>query len=211
MDDEARKTLELFVEKADRLVKYIRENHARNSIVVNPGGLIGVFRNAEGEEWQIASTLDGFLVTLRMFVQPRDRIALYPLARDSQRQPIPQKPKLLNLPGLSPGWCEKVERAYQLVDALLVITPPNLIYNGESITRRKVLETFLYGDNVHVNAPERETFNEWRRNSDLFGELQFEFLNILGFIFSRILEVAEACRFELSLNAKPKTVTNPLS
>ena len=62
MDDEARKTLELFVEKADRLVKYIRENHARNSIVVNPGGLIGVFRNAEGEEWQIASTLDGFLV-----------------------------------------------------------------------------------------------------------------------------------------------------
>jgi hypothetical protein len=98
MDDEARKTLELFVEKADRLVKYIKENHARNSLVVNPGGLIGVFRNAEGEEWQIASTLDGFLVTFRMFVQPRDRIALYPLARDSQRQPIPQK--LKNMVGL---------------------------------------------------------------------------------------------------------------
>src|SRR3989442_811652 len=101
MDDEARKTLELFVEKVDRLAKYVMENDAHNSIVVNPGGLMGVFRHAEDEEWQIASTLDGFLVTFRMFVQPRDRIALYPLARDSQRQPIPQKPELLALPGLS--------------------------------------------------------------------------------------------------------------
>ena len=201
MDDEARKTLELFVEKADRLEKYVRENHARNSIVVNPGGLIGVFRHAEDEEWQIASTLDGFLVTFRMFVQPRDRIALYPLARDSQRQPKSQKPELLDLPGLSHGWYEKVERAYQLADVYLTIAPSTLMHNGEPITRRKVLETFLYGDNVHVNAPERETFNEWRRNSDLFGELKFEFVTILGFIFARILEVAEACRHELSLNA----------
>ena len=75
------------------------------------------------------------------------------------------------------------------------------MYNGEPITRRKVLETFLYGDNVHVNAPERETYNEWRRNADLFGDLKFEFVTILGFIFARILEVAEACRHELSLNA----------
>ena len=199
MDNEAQKTLELFVEKADRLEKYVRENHARNSIVVNPGGLIGVFRHAGDEEWQIASTLDGFLVTFRMFVQPRDRIALYSLVRDSQRQPILQKPELLNLRGLSPGWNEKVERAYQLVDLTLSIAPPNLMYNGEPITRRKILETFLYGDNVHVNAPDRETFNEWRRNSDSFGELKFEFVTILGFMFARIVEVAEACRHELSL------------
>ena len=126
MDEEARKTLELFVEKADRLEKYVRENHARNSIVVNPGGLIGVFRHAEDEEWQIASTLDGFLVTFRMFVQPRDRIAFYPLVRDSQRQPIQQKPTLLDPHGQSPEWREKVERAYQLVDAALAIAPPNL-------------------------------------------------------------------------------------
>ena len=201
MDEASRKTLELFVEKAERLAKYVRENHARNSIVVNPGGLIGVFRHAEDEEWQIASTLDGFLVTFRMFVQPRDRIALYSLVRDSQRQPIPQKPKLLDLPGLSPKWYEKVERAYQLVDLTLSIAPPNLMYNGEPITRRKILETFLYGDNVHVNAPDRETFNEWRRNSDLFGELKFEFVTILGFMFARIVGVAEACKQELSLNA----------
>src|SRR6266478_9351257 len=97
MDEIARTTLELFVEKTERLAKYVRENDARNSLVVNPGGLVGVFRNAREEEWQIASTLDGFLVTFRMFVQPGDKIALYSLERDSQRQPKRQKPKLLDL------------------------------------------------------------------------------------------------------------------
>ena len=128
-------------------------------------------------------------------------MALFSLERNSQGQPTRQKPKLLDLAGLSPDWYEKVEQAYKLVDVVLAITPPNLMYNGEPITRRKILETFLYGDNVHVNAPDRETFNEWRRHPDLFGELKFEFVTILGFMFARILEVAEACRHELSLNA----------
>ena len=198
MDNETRTTLELFVEKADRLKKYIIENVDRNGIIGNPGGLVGVFRRPEDKEWQIASTLDGVLVTFRMFVQPRDRIALYPLARDSHRQPIPQRPGLLDLPGLSSGWYEKVEQAYQLIDAALVIAPPSLVYNSEPITRRRILETFLYGDNVHVNAPERETFNEWRQNAAFFGDLKFEFVSILGFMFAQIREVAETCRHELA-------------
>jgi len=201
MDEASRTTLELFVEKAERLAKYVKENDARNSIVVNPGGLMGVFRNSEEEEWQVASTLDGVLVTFRMFVQPGDRIALYSLERDSQGQPKRQKPKLLDLVGLSPDWYEKVEQAYQWVDIALAIAPPNLMYNGEPITRRKILETFLYGDNVHVNATHRETFNQWRRLPDLFGELQLEFVTILGFVVGQIWEIAEACKHELGLNA----------
>ncbi len=201
MDDETRKTLELFVEKADRLVKYVRENHARNSLVVNPGGLVGVFRNAPEEQWQLASTLDGVLVTFRLFVQPRDCIALYPLVRDSQRQPLKQKPELLKLDGLSLDWHEKVEQVYQLIDVALSSAPPTLMYNGEPITRRKILETFLYGDTVHANAPERETFEQWQRLPDLFGELQLEFVTILGFMIGQIVEVAQACKHELSLIA----------
>jgi hypothetical protein len=53
MIDQARKTLELFIGKADRLAKYVKENHAHDSIVVTPGGLMDIFRNGESEEWQI--------------------------------------------------------------------------------------------------------------------------------------------------------------
>ena len=122
------------------------------------------------------------------------------LEQDSQGQPKRQKPKLLDLVGLSPDWYEKVEQAYQWVDVFLALAPPNIMYNGEPITRRQILETFLYGDNVHVNAIHRETFNRWRRLPDLFGELQHEFVTILGFMLVQIWEVAEASRHELSLH-----------
>jgi hypothetical protein len=72
---------------------------------------------------------------------------------------------------------------------------------ASTITRRKILETFLYGDNVHVNVTDRETFNQWRRLPDLFRELQLEFVTILGFMFGRILEVAAASKQELDLHA----------
>lgn len=198
MDEASRTTLELFVEKVERLAKYVRENDARNTIVINPGGLMGVFRNAEDEEWQVASTLDGFLVTFRMFVQPRDKIAFYSLERDSQGQPKRQKPKFLDIDGLSPDWYEKIEQAYKYIDDALNVA--RFSYNGQSITRREILETFLYGDGVHINATHRETLKQWRRLPDLFGDLQLEFTTILVFMFSQISAVAEACKHELSLN-----------
>lgn len=196
MNETSRETLELFVEKAERLAKYIRENDARNTIVVNPGGLMGVFRNAAEEEWQIASTLDGFLVTFRVFVQPRDGIALYSLERDSHRQPKRQKPKLLDLEGLSPDWYEKVGQAYKYIDDALNIA--RFSYNGQPITRREILEAFLYGDGVHMEASHRETLKQWRQLPDLFGDLQFEYTTILGFMFGQIMEVAEAAKQELA-------------
>ncbi len=199
MNDVSRNTLELFIEKADKLAKYVRENHALTSIVVNPGGLMGVYRNSDVEEWQIASTLDGFLVTFRMFIHKRDRIALYRLDRDKQGQPI--RPELLDLPGMSDNWYEKVKQAYNWIDTALAIAPPNLMYNDEPITRWKILETFVYGEYAHADPTHRETLNQWRRDTDLFGKLQFEFVTILGFMFGQILEVAEACKHELSFNA----------
>lgn len=199
MDEASRTTLELFVEKAERLAKYVKENHARNSIVVNPGGLVGVFRNAEEEEWQVASTLDGVLVTFRMFIHKRDRIALYRLDRDKKGQPI--WPELLDLVGLSSEWYEKVKQAYKWIDIALAIAPPNLMYNDEPITRWKILETFVYGEYAHAEPTHRETLNQWRRDKDLFGKLRFEFVTILGFMFGQILEVAESSKYELSLNA----------
>lgn len=195
MNDEAQRTLELFIEKAERLSRFVRENHAPRGLVVNPGGLMGIFRENDGEEWEIASTLEGFLATFRMFVQARDKIALYSLERDPQGQVKKRKPRLLDLAGLSAEWYEKVERVYATIDLALAVVPPKLIYNDQPITRREVLETFLYGDYVHVTR--RELFQQWRSQKDVFAELQFEFVTILGFLFGQILDVAEACRHEL--------------
>src|SRR5437879_4197372 len=123
----SRETLELFVEKTEKL----KDNYR---------GVMGIFRNAEEEEWQFYREIDGFLLTFRIFIQQRDGIALYVPRRGMQDQP--DRPKLLDLPGMSDSWHGKVEQAYKWVVDALAIAPPNLIYNDKPITRWEVLETF---------------------------------------------------------------------
>jgi hypothetical protein len=187
VDEVSRKTLELFIEETEDLKKYISEN--------SYGGLMGIFRRVKEEEWQIHPAIRGFLLTFRKFIQSGDGIALYVLERDSRGKP--KRPKLLDLTGTSDSWHEKVEQAYKWVADALVIAPPNLIYNGEPITRWEILETFVYGKFAHANTTKRETFNQWRRLPDLFGNLQLEFVTVLMFMFDQIWAVAEASKHEL--------------
>jgi hypothetical protein len=179
MIETSRETLELFVEKAEELKKDYR-------------GVMGVFRNVGEEEWQNYPEIRGFLLTFRLFILRRDGIALY-----VSEQGLLKRPELLDLPGMSESWHVKVEQAYKWVTNALAIAPPNLIYDGKPITCWEVLETFLYGKFAHINVDKRETFQRWQRVPDLFANIQFEFVRIVGFMFGEILAVAEASKQEL--------------
>src|SRR5436309_4232032 len=181
VDDKSRITVELFVEKAEKLAKYVSE-------MSYFGGLLGVFRLSAEDEWQIHPAIEGFILTFRMFIHKRDRIALYRLERDKQGQPI--RPELLDLAGMSDRWYEKVNQAYKWIGEALAITPPNLIFNNEPITRWKILETFVYGEYAHAEATHHETLNQWRTDPGLFGKLRLELVTILQFMFGQIFEVA---------------------
>ena len=114
MDEEARIKLELFVEKAEKLAKYVSEMNFY-------GGLMGVFRLSAEDEWQIHPAIEGFILTFRMFIHKRDGIALYRVERDKQGQPI--RPELLDLAGMSDSWYERVNQAYKWIADALAITP----------------------------------------------------------------------------------------
>ena len=90
MDEESQKLLEIFVEEAEDLAKYIAEN--------NYGGLMGIYCKGEGEGWQTHAELQGFLSTFGKFIKSRDKIALYVLQRDAASQLAPSA--LLNLTGM---------------------------------------------------------------------------------------------------------------
>jgi len=181
MIEASRKTLELFIEKAETL-----KNWALS--MKKFGGLMGIIRNTEEEEWHFHPEIQGFLLTFRMFIQKGDGIALY--LQDSRGQR--ERPKLLDLPGMSDTWHEKAEQAYNLIATVLHSTPPNLMYNGEPITRWKVLETFLYGYFAHNN--QREAYDQWRQDRDLFGNLQLEFTTTVAFISDQIVTVRKAVK-----------------
>lgn len=193
MDEVSRNTLERFVENVEELKKYCTPEN-------NYGGLMGIFRGSDEEQWHIHPAIKGFLLTFSMFIKSRDGIAPYVLERDREGQPT--RPKLLDLPGPSESWREKVEQAYKQFDTVLSFTPPRLVYNGQPITRWEVLETFIYRKYAHAHPAKNETYKQWERDPDLFGELQLTFQDAIIFMFFEILvPIAEASKHELSLNA----------
>ena len=179
MIETSRETLELFVEKAEELKKDYR-------------GVLGVFRSVGEEEWQNYPEIRGFLLTFRLFIQRKDGIALYVSEQGSSK-----RPELLDLPGMSARWLERVEQAHKWITDALAIEPADLVYDGKSIKRWEVLQTFLYGKFAHLNVDKRQTFQKWQQTPILFAKLQFEFVTIVGFIFGQILEVAEVSKQEL--------------
>src|SRR5438105_432392 len=100
-------TLELFIEKAEELAQYAASTHYF-------GGLLGVFRRGEEEEWQMYQEIRGLLLTFRMFIQSNENIAIFPVSIKGQLK----RPKLLDLTGLSGYWREHAERAYINIAAL---------------------------------------------------------------------------------------------
>ncbi len=131
MIEVSRKTLELFIEKAEHL-KYLAVS------TNNFGGLIGIVRDSDQQRWRFHPELEGPLLTFRMFLQENERIGLY--SRNSQGKR--QRPKLLDLPGASDAWREKVEQAYNWIDKLLDAELPNLLYNGQPIHAGKCSKPF---------------------------------------------------------------------
>jgi hypothetical protein len=89
---------------------------------------------------------------------------------------------------------KEVERIYQLFDVLLACELPNLIYHSESITRWKVLETFLYGKFVHVTPTHRETLKQWQPIPDFYGKLLLEFVSTVAFISGEMMPAAVASK-----------------
>lgn len=51
---------------------------------------------------------------------------------------------------------------------------------GQSITRREILEVFLYGDLAHANEKKKEIFDQWMSYPLMDVLIYHEFIRILG-------------------------------
>lgn len=187
MNETTRKTLELFVEKTDELYEYIA---AGNRL----GGLMGVYSNTDGKTWKLHKEVNGFVVTFRWFIQSeRDDtldIALYA----SHRNGLAKTPRLFSLTDVSNEWSAAVTSAWAAGNNFLDL---NLSDIETPMTRRKVVDVFIYGNIVH--ATQRDTFKDWQKDPEQFGRLSLHFTSTLAFMFFEwIRPVADACKKELA-------------
>jgi len=196
-------TLELFVEKADKLrqqefTQFIEEFGQQLRYTADP------------QQFTVSTVAptqtmtDSFLLTYRMFVQESEHMRIL----------HPNKPISSNIldSSLSPQWLAEVQDVAQKVHTFLREKPTiPIVFNlidkqgntrTESPTRWDILETLLYGDRSHATPALRKRLKNWLTTDFeemVRGFLMREFREILAVTLNAIQHLAHYARLELAL------------
>jgi hypothetical protein len=171
--------LELFNEKADKLMR----SRFKQTMFDQQTG-VKISWTAETNEVTTTTTgpdedsVDAFILTLRFFLQDRDGISFRRLSEIYDAHSVPA------------GLREEFHTVRDAVNDRLDGQPTlGFNVNGESLTRRRILDVVLYGGLSHAIAAKRTTCDSWRAIPMLFALIENEFLATMAEIFNCILWV----------------------
>jgi hypothetical protein len=191
MKKETRQSLELLVEKANKLREFSFENHVAQ-IGLNFRGT-----RLENDSWLLEFGIpeikerDAFLLTFRIFYQENEPISFSNL------------PKLCADPELSE---EYKQRVVMIRQAYLDYVTGHSEYTVELFenhpTRKQMIDVGLYGGLAHTNRPERiEQYRIWARDEIRASLFEQEFTRFLIHILGLIYQLADSTQKELARNA----------
>jgi hypothetical protein len=174
--------LNLFIEKAEKLrqssfLSQIASDGLASRIKMEKGaGTVIEFQGPEDE------FRESFLLTLRLFCQDNDDISLRNMADMIERMGIDQSLKDLfaTIRGSFNGYLDSEPHTKFEID-------------GDRFTRRRLLDTFLYGDYAHVELGKKERVDEWR-NQPLASDMAMEFDMIVLRFSQTVLRLSEVCQ-----------------
>jgi hypothetical protein len=155
--------LRLFNEKANELdsSRFAIALYDQQSGVIVEGGLTGpaeaVFVGPDDD------AIRAFVLTIRLFRQDRDGISVRGLADIYATEGIPQ--------GLRGEFDEARNALNDRLDADTMF-----VFNDERITRRRLLDVFLYGGLAHVDADKRAVYEQWHAFGMAFALMSNEFV-----------------------------------
>jgi hypothetical protein len=190
MQDETRETLQLIVDKAEKLRGFAFERHVART------GLGFSARRMADDSWEIDFGLpdekerDAFLLTFRLFYQRNEPMSFLRLD------------ELLNDPDLSE---EFTDVAVQLRASFLRYLEGQSHYTVELFegqpTRKQMIDVGLYGGIAHANNPTTVAqYREWTRDEVRAALFHQEFTKFLVVILGMIYALADAARAELLAN-----------
>jgi hypothetical protein len=141
--------LRLFNEKAQllresRFVQMVFTEGSGVTVSYRQGQPLRVVRRGADRE-----ALAAFALTFRFFLQKNDGISLKQIERLYHSLDVPEDDRCL----VTENW----KNLNGFLDSA-----PELAPNGQAITFRNVLETFIYGNLSHVNPGKEEVYKAWR-------------------------------------------------
>lgn len=175
--------LRLFNEKADKLsqlgfTRRMLGNNIQVEISGERGKPIEIIRNGPNQE-----EIDAFVLTFRFFYQDNERSSLRNLA------------EIYNGLSVSDELKHEFVEARKAINEFLDNPPPITIkFLGEKLTRRKILEVFIYGGLAHANPEKKIIYDKWMLMPPLGNILLNEFCVILAQVLSVINFITELNR-----------------
>jgi hypothetical protein len=92
--------------------------------------------------------IDAFVLTYRMFIQQNDRVSLASLGKVYARDWMPEEPR------------ESFQHAMSVVDEYLD-SPIALVVYDQTISRRQLVDTVLYGGLAHSDVKKEAVYRSW--------------------------------------------------
>jgi hypothetical protein len=111
--------------------------------------------------------MQGFLLGLRLFLQDMDGISIRKVAEGYEAWP--------SVASLAP----RVQKLREQLNTYLDGNTPLEIF-GERISRRALLEAWLYGELAHATPKHMATLRRWRVEDDMRPIYQHEFENVIA-------------------------------
>jgi len=137
--------------------------------------------------------IDAFVLTFRFFIQDNEQSSLRMMAEHYQAPPIQAELK------------DKFASVRSDLNAFLD-QPTSMIFNyhDEVLTRRKIMDTFIYGGMAHANPLKKQLYDEWMSMPPVRVFLENEFVAVLTTILNAIVYMKTLNEQALSdLNAIP--------
>ncbi len=174
------KSLELFNEKAERLA--------------GSRFLQTVLQQGSGFTWSwqqgAASTaarfgpdreaIEALVLTYRFFIQDNESSSLRNMAKRYSTLPLD--------PALIQQFHEGRNEVNGLLDAPM---PMGAVIHGQSLTRREVWDTFIYGNLAHAKPEKRARYELWKSIPELFSMLEHELVLTLASTTTVIIRLRE--------------------
>lgn len=172
--------LRLFNEKADKL---FRLSFVKTVFETNTGVTISGKLTDEGN-WQVTSSrkgpneeaIDAFVLTFRYFIQDNEKSSLRNLSKYYEIAPIDAEYK------------KQFKKIRKEINDFLD-KPADILFkfNNQKLTRRKILDTFIYGGLSHSNDKGKKAlYDSWMQIPPFKVFIENEFVYILSVIFRGI-------------------------
>ncbi|GAC1399654.1 MAG: hypothetical protein NVSMB56_14660 [Pyrinomonadaceae bacterium] len=114
-------------------------------------------------------SIKAFVLDFRFFIQDNERSSFRNIAKHYSDAPITEE--------LKTNFNSIIDQLNQFLDAP---SPLNITYNNNLLTRREIMDTFIYGGLEHANDKKEQLFNEWRNIPPLYPVLESEFVSTLA-------------------------------